>query len=413
MNKILQERKMFFILLGMDKVALLLILVCFKMIAVGQTTAEAVFAKTEAALKGVHAVAYTIQYSNKVFSGADTMTDHVVCIAQKTSNRNANVFYNFIIEQPGFYFRKQQIYNGDTLANISVDDSLAGIAIRKYVNVDDYKFTSFLIKGLLEEGFFTKQITAATVKDITIKEVAVEGTACYEIKFINTDPVKKEHEYFHYTYYIDTSSFLPKGMIETVGFQDMVQYRAWVLSDLQLNPSVDKNTFGIAQNIKAKTIVKLYEAPGKQKSGKPQILEKGMSAPVISARTLDGDSFRLSEYKGKVVVLDFWYVSCYFCMMAMPDLQSLHEEFDTSEVVFIGLNPFDKTAQAKAFLDNKNITYTNVAVNHGDVNKYGVSAYPTLYVIDKQGNISASEEGWKGKRAFKASVRSKIKKALR
>ncbi len=109
-------------------------------------------------------------------------------------------------------------------------------------------------------------------------------------------------------------------------------------------------------------------------------------APGFEVKALDGETLRLADLKGKVVVLNFWYIGCAPCQVEMPGLNKLVEEFKPEEVVFIGF-ALDDESHLREFLNKTPFKYRIVAASSSIVKQYGASAYPTHVLINKQGLI--------------------------
>jgi cytochrome c biogenesis protein CcmG, thiol:disulfide interchange protein DsbE len=119
-------------------------------------------------------------------------------------------------------------------------------------------------------------------------------------------------------------------------------------------------------------------------------------APDSKFLTLEGKPVSLSDYKGKVVLLDFWATWCGPCRMAMPGLQKIQNTMGSKGLVVLGVS-LDRNPQVLVppFLKNMGITYTNFTDNPKDPCslKWDVRAIPSLYLIDRKGNI---EHWWRG-----------------
>jgi cytochrome c-type biogenesis protein len=113
-----------------------------------------------------------------------------------------------------------------------------------------------------------------------------------------------------------------------------------------------------------------------------------------------GNEHTLSDYKGKVVFLNFWATWCPPCKEEMPDIEELYQEYNLNqdEVVFLGVanpsniaypNNNDGTeAEITAFLEENGYTFPTVFDTTGELlQNYYISAFPTTFMIDKEGNI--------------------------
>lgn len=122
----------------------------------------------------------------------------------------------------------------------------------------------------------------------------------------------------------------------------------------------------------------------------------GKPAPDFAMQTFSGDTFRLSDARGKVVIVNFWGSWCEPCKREMPALQAAHEQYGES-VVFVGVgakrDPVDK---AEAFAAEYGVTYAIGRDTEGGSRAFGgiteaynVAVYPSTFVIDPEGNISS------------------------
>ena len=114
----------------------------------------------------------------------------------------------------------------------------------------------------------------------------------------------------------------------------------------------------------------------------------GHLAPDVTLLDLSGRQVKLSSLRGKVLVLNFWYVACEPCLYEMPALEKtyLAQQADGFEVV--GVNTSDDAASITAFASRIGITYPLLRdVSLQAVDTYSVTATPTSYVIDRRGVI--------------------------
>jgi len=106
------------------------------------------------------------------------------------------------------------------------------------------------------------------------------------------------------------------------------------------------------------------------------------------------DTVKLSDYKNKPIIINFWSSWCAPCREEMPFLQKTWTEHKDDGLIFIGIDVLDDTSAAKEFLDSFNIDYLNLSDSNGKVsNKFGVIALPATFFIDKNGNIVRQNYG--------------------
>ena len=90
-----------------------------------------------------------------------------------------------------------------------------------------------------------------------------------------------------------------------------------------------------------------------------QVQPTGGRAPEFGFTTFDGETFELEDFRGQVVVLNFWASWCGPCAYEAPDLQYMWEEYEDDGVVFIGIAYADNGPNSLAFLERYGITYYN------------------------------------------------------
>jgi thiol-disulfide isomerase/thioredoxin/outer membrane lipoprotein-sorting protein len=139
------------------------------------------------------------------------------------------------------------------------------------------------------------------------------------------------------------------------------------------------------------------EAPSKP------LLANGTVAPDFTVHDRAGNPIRLSDYKGHVVVLDFWATWCGPCQESLPSTNAVARKYLKKDVVVLGVNVWDKPDAFNAWLpEHKNYDAIKFAIDPTSDQKdvasslYNVSGIPTQYVIDGLGRIVWSTDGFSG-----------------
>jgi peroxiredoxin len=134
-------------------------------------------------------------------------------------------------------------------------------------------------------------------------------------------------------------------------------------------------------------------------------------APGSSFVTLDGQYFTLQDLRGKVVFLDFWTTWCQPCREALPALKALANKMSGEPFVMVGISVDRSRAEAAAYVEKEAIPWAEHWDEKGSASRaFGVSQYPTHFVINHEGRIVHRDSGWRD--ASSAELASVIRKAI-
>lgn len=119
-------------------------------------------------------------------------------------------------------------------------------------------------------------------------------------------------------------------------------------------------------------------------------LQVGCEAPEIEGKDADGVNFKLSDYRGKYVIVIFWGGWCHACHGTLPLMNQAAEQLKDKNAVVIGVNTDIETEAKKALADYK-VSFRNVLDNTSsgpNTTLYNLRNFPTLYLIDPKGLIA-------------------------
>ena len=117
--------------------------------------------------------------------------------------------------------------------------------------------------------------------------------------------------------------------------------------------------------------------------------QPGEFPPACDAKIMNTDqALDLTNYKDKVILIDFWATWCPPCKQSMPFLNALRNEFHKNGFEIIAINVDEETQEAKTFLNSYPVDYLMAYDSQGDCpSKYDVKAMPSSYFLDRQGKI--------------------------
>ncbi len=144
-------------------------------------------------------------------------------------------------------------------------------------------------------------------------------------------------------------------------------------------------------------------------------LQAGAVAPDFTSLTLDGKEVKLSDFKGKIVILDFWATWCGPCMASMPHTQEIAAKYKDQDVVVLAACTSDATAKFKEWVPKNQEKYPNLLFvtdpnergsatfdDRASSKLYHVFGIPTQFIIGRDGKIAATLVGFGGKEDARA-----------
>ena len=130
-------------------------------------------------------------------------------------------------------------------------------------------------------------------------------------------------------------------------------------------------------------------------------------APNWQLRDINGEPISLADFKGKVVILDFWATWCPPCRQEIPGFVTLQRKYQDKGLVIIGVS-LDKQGPSvvKPFMRELGMNYRVVMGDEKIVSDYGgIEAIPTTFIIDRQGKVVTVHQGFTDKATFEAEIR--------
>ncbi len=158
------------------------------------------------------------------------------------------------------------------------------------------------------------------------------------------------------------------------------------LASVRTNERLDVGTFRITSVSPDKPARPDGLTPPPPLRPRTSLLSVNSFAPDWILKDEKGAKHQLAQYRGRVVVLDFWATWCGPCKKVMPEVQALHDKFKGRDVDVIGIATFERGDPA-AYMRAQNYTY-GLFLNGDDVAAaYGVRGIPTIYVIGADGRV--------------------------
>jgi len=122
--------------------------------------------------------------------------------------------------------------------------------------------------------------------------------------------------------------------------------------------------------------------------------EIGNMAPDFTLQTVDGENVTLSDFRGKVVIVNFWLSDCKGCVDELPHMQAVLDKRPDRGLVVLAINVTENAAIVKEFVDSRAFTFPVLLDPNGQVSiDYGGLGVPTTFFVDSEGIVRAIEHG--------------------
>jgi len=123
---------------------------------------------------------------------------------------------------------------------------------------------------------------------------------------------------------------------------------------------------------------------------------EGRSAPDFALKSSTGENLRLSEYRGEVVMVNFWATWCGPCRQEMPLLDELYQRYERVGFNLLGVNIDDDSRKAMKMIEELGVNFPVLFDSRKEVSKlYEVEAMPVTVLIDREGNVRYVHHGYK------------------
>lgn len=344
----------------------------FPICSLGTAQDVSVLAKYSNAISKIHTIKYSLQQID-TFSDGTIWNNRGKCLM----NRDASdtlfgfEFWGFRNDLDG----KEELYTGSQLFRI--DHKNKSYRLRK----DPDKGILGIPGGqMVVKEFFGYNSEYANVSTFKENEVLI-------VQFEYPDLPDYNVSHRLQKIYLDGKTYLPFKVINSsISFGKKNVFTS-IISEIEIN----KTNFSV--EIDGLNFLNLYKNVSNEGKERKQLV--GNIAPDFTLNSFDGSIVTLKEYSGKVIILDFWETWCTPCIGSMPKLQALYEHYGNKGLVVIGIKGNSKNIDvAKQIIEKNKVTYSNVIADQKILQDYDILGVPRYIVIDEQGKIIYSYEGY-------------------
>lgn len=316
-----------------------------------------------------------VERQKNPFSG-DWISFNVKSSVSRISENDKSELY-VMLESRGYKY----IYNGSTRIDLDLNNKT--YELKQGTGDEPYKTPYYWAQ------FIQTKLATSPEKIKSKPDTIINNVACFHIKVVMTDSASSKEIY---DLCLNKTTYLPvyikqylqgnfgKGDMTSNDIALMVNESSYTDYSVNAQNFIDVKNLTIPTNFHTEK--------------KVAMITTGNSAPDWELHDLQGNIVTNAQLKGKVTLIDFSFNACAACMLSIPTLKKLHEKYKGSDVNIMTVNTSDTKQSVIAFTKKNDINYT-VLLNGSKVAKsFQISAYPSFYLIDKNGMIAATFEGY-------------------
>lgn len=347
-----------------------------------ETTATEILQKLSDKLNSYPTISY--QYYRNINYFSENYHSEINGITFLDFNSNDTILgFKFQLEDD----QSKIIYNGTERFRLDKKEKI--IEINEKPTLNNFSSLSFFLNSIVT----LKKVLPVIIADNEIVKIFADTTIDNKLfhlvsfalhnktidglgTFTNTT-VKLD---FLYKLIIDKETFLPFQIIQTNNVE-LKDYTTTIFSNIKSNSDNPSELSWYYA-----TYLSDYKPMSKE--GARQPIPVGSTAPDWTLPVYDkNENVTLSSLKGNIILLDFWIKNCGPCIASVPHLNAVQEKFKKKKLRILSINSYDPEKDITWFCKKHKTTY-EVLMNGKDVaEKYGVTAYPTIILLNKSGKV--------------------------
>ena len=336
-------------------------------------------------------VAYTaeVDLELKWFNAEDTLRSHADIEMVRSSDDSlfgAKIYIELDTVAYG--------YDGKKLIHVNKQNSTLEIA--DPVSHPGLWIASTWVNNFVEYGFIgSNQWYRTVLSNPDIKTTAIDTMIgqwpCVGFYFRMPDEGEFINQYAFVA--IDTIEFLVRKRLTSVWFQDNQQYQSWTY----LHPRFNQET--AISRLEGNHLSQYMLIGDSNPINTDSSRHSQYQYSLLEGKVLGRDqNLALKDVTADVIILDFWYSSCYPCIKSIPEVNKLHDRYKDKNVKVFGVNILDHEETSKAriekYLHNNPMHYETIMADGDKFSAWVSEGYPTLLILDKDFHLIQQHTGF-------------------
>jgi hypothetical protein len=343
--------------------------------------------KVDSVFRDIHTLSYKVERIKKSYS-SDSIFESEAIVHLLRKNNDTLGYYHHISESSDGYI---QMYNGDEVLLVNQADSNSLLFVTKLhglIAITGSYFSSYLlnpiVKGLLDYNC-SKEIE--NIIYFEVNNLMCSNQPCVELKigYKDSDEFTNQVD----TYIFDLSSYLPLQYSSKYHFLGVLDSTVYRYSEYVLNGSIDSTMFTLEGIVPDHDKLELFQFAKKYEN-----LGNGTIFPTITGVTQAGNPVTLSDFKGRIYILSFWFVGCYPCTKSFKEISNYLNELESEGILLIGVNGVNFFDQFNNYIERMNLGSIHLSVKPNVIEPIKISSYPTIYILNEKMEVLWSLVGW-------------------
>ncbi|WP_166641847.1 peroxiredoxin family protein [Pedobacter duraquae] len=328
-------------------------------------------------LAGYTNFSYDYVYKQKEAFGDTLILNQRFELLKKPEDKEIGYFFRQELKYGGMKIPTVSLYNGKNLTTLTPDSTYSSQGSQK---------TTFNESLLAELSWIKTFAEKQPSKFIQSGDTVINSIKSYHLILSTRDTVvNNAHVYTRIHLFINKITGLPAGKLIRSRSADFgKEITDYYVEFSYFNFKTDLNTINTAYF----AMPEGYHVAKKKSPEETAPLQQGTKAPDWTLSDSDGNKVSLSQLRGKVVLLDFFFVGCVPCLKTLAPLDKLYEKYSKGKLAILSISIRDSkklVAEYKATQRIKN----QVFPDGGNVAKlYHVNSFPTVYIVDRDGKIT-------------------------
>jgi len=327
---------------------------------------------------------YQYIYKQKEVFSDTLIFNQKFVLLKAPEDKEIGYFFKHELKYGDMKLPSTDLYNGKNLITLNPQDSTYDTR-----NVQAMTFSESLFGKL---NWIKTFLNKNPSKIVQSGDTIFNSINSYHL-IVNTKDtiINKEHLYVRIHLFIDKATGLPVGKLTRSRTADFgKEVTNYYTEESYFNYKIDQDNINTSSFAMPEGFHPPKEKPGAQTA----LLAPGEIAPGWTLYDTDGKRTSLSQMKGKIVLLDFFFVGCVPCMNTLAPLDKLHEKYRNKNFVILSISDRDSKKLVTAFKKTQRIK-NQMYPNGSEVAKlYHITGAPTFYFVDQQGKIASVVSGY-------------------